>query len=369
LKIIHYLKRSLFAINAIAMLALFISAYAYLVDPDIMLIPAFFGLSFLPIFLINVGFVVFWSLSKPKYAVIGLAALIFTWVAPKKHINFWPSKSIVNEASFDVMSFNVRLFDLYNWGGNKQTRNEILTYLQEKNPPIICFQEFFNTNDPAYFNTLDTIVKTIDARNVHEDYTAIMHYGKSKFGIATFSKYPIIHKAHIPLDTAANNVAIFTDVLVNGDTIRVFNIHLASIYISGLEKDLSKHIENNDQDGQLKDLKLMASRIAGGFKRRANQAEVIRTYIDASPYPVIVCGDLNDTPASYSYHLLSEGLNDAFCEKGFVGLGSTYIGLIPGLRIDFILIDPRLSVDAFSSESVSLSDHRPIIATLSVLEQ
>ena len=369
MKITHYLKRSLFALNAIAILALFVSAYSYNIDPDITLIPAFFGLGFLPIFIVNIVFVIFWSISKPKYAAIGLVSIVFTWVAPKKHMNFWPSKSTVNEASFDVMSFNVRLFDLYNWGGNKQTRNEILAYLQEKNPPVICFQEFFNTNDPAYFNTLDTIVKTIDARNVHDDYTAVMHYGKSKFGIATFSKYPILKKEHIPLDTAANNVAIFTDILVGTDTIRVFNIHLASIYISGIEKDLSKHIESNDQDGQLKDLNLMVSRLAGGFKRRANQAEVIRTYIDDSPHAVIVCGDLNDTPGSYAYNLLSDGLNDAFCKKGFIGLGSTYIGLIPGLRIDFILVDPRLSIDAFSNESVSLSDHRPIIASLSVLEE
>lgn len=369
MKLIHYLKRSLFALNALTILALFVSAYSYVVDPDVTLIPAFFGLAFLPIVIVNGGFLIFWSMSKPKYAAIVLASIVLTWGATKKHVNFWPSKNTMTEASFNVMSFNVRLFDLYNWGGNKQTRNEILAYLQEKNPPIICFQEFFNTNDPEYFNTLDTIVKSIDARNVHDHYTAVLHYGKNKFGIATFSKYPILHKEQVPLDTAANNAAIFTDVLVNKDTVRIFNIHLASIYISGIEKDLSKHIESNDQDGQIKDVKRISDRIAGGFRRRANQAEVIKKYIDDSPYPVVVCGDINDTPGSYAYNLLSDGLNDAFCEKGFIGLGSTYIGMVPGLRIDFILVDPRLSVDAFYTEQISLSDHRPIIASLSVLKE
>ncbi len=357
-------KRLLLFTNIGAVLALFISTFSYLIDPNTILWPAFLGLSFLPILLVNTLFIMFWLFAKPKLGFIGLITIALCWSGVRKHMVLWPSPSEHLTSDVSIMTFNVRLFDLYNWGGNKETRNDIFRYLDEKNPDILCFQEFFNTNDPAYFNTLDTMLQFLSSENVHDQYTAVLHYGKSKFGIATLSRFPILYRGHVPLDTAANNVAIFTDLEVNGDTIRVFNIHLASVYISGIENDLSKHIETNDQDGQIRDIELMTKKLSGGFKRRAKQSQVIRRYMDASPHPVIVCGDLNDTPGSYAYAHLSEGLVDAFVTKGFGG-GSTYIGLFPGLRIDFMLVDPSLSLSSFSTERVALSDHRPLITTLS----
>jgi endonuclease/exonuclease/phosphatase family metal-dependent hydrolase len=330
-----------------------------------MLWPAFFGLAYIPILLVNLSFVIFWALAKPRMMVMGLIGILLTWGSIERHFSFWSNTSASKEESLKLMSFNVRLFDLYNWGGNKVTRDQIFDFLASEQPSILCFQEFFNTNNPKYFNTLDTLVQILDCKLVHEHYTAVMHYGKSKFGIATFSAFPILNKALIPLDTAANNAAIYTDVIIHNDTVRVFNIHLASVYISGIEEDLSEHIEHNDQDGQMRDIQRMTKRLSGGFKRRANQADVIRTFIDSSPYPVLVCGDLNDTPGSYAYARLSEGLEDAFTSYGS-GLGTTYIGLFPGLRIDFILVDPRIDLSSFETFDVSLSDHRPIQAQISL---
>ncbi|MEQ9186971.1 MAG: hypothetical protein RLP15_04500, partial [Cryomorphaceae bacterium] len=285
------IKRLLLITNVGAALALLISAFSYLIDPNTLLWPAFLGLAFLPILLVNALFIVFWLFAKPKFGFVGLLTIALCWSAVSKHLVLWPNQGESSPESISIMSFNVRLFDLYNWGGNKEARNDIFEYLQEKNPKILCFQEFFNTNDPAYFNTLDTIVQFLDADQVHDHYTAVLHYGKSKFGIATLSKYPIVNRGYVPLDTAANNVAIYTDLQVNGDTLRVFNIHLASVYISGIERDLSKHIEANDQDGQMRDIELMTKKLSGGFKRRAKQSQVIRKFINASPHPVIVCGD------------------------------------------------------------------------------
>lgn len=276
----------------------------------------------------------------------------------------WPvPKQVQGEKSIDIMSFNVRLFDLYNWKGNKDTRNEILKYLNANSADLYCFQEFFNTNQNSYFNTLDTILKSGIGPNVHDEYTAILHDGKSKFGIATLSAYPIINKKIVPLDTAMNNIAIYSDIIVEEETLRVFNIHLASVHLSGLENNINKHLESNDQKGQMEDVVLISNRLASGFKRRAKQADVIKTYIDASPYPVIVVGDFNDTPASYAYHRISEGLLDAFESNGS-WIGSTYIGLYPMLRIDFILVDPRLEILSFKTEHIELSDHKPIQAAL-----
>ena len=79
-----------------------------------------------------------------------------------------------------------------------------------------------------------------------------------------------------------------------------------------------------------------------------------------SPYKVIVCGDFNDTPQSYTYNLLSENLNDSFKTKG-VGFGTTYAGSIPALRIDYILTHEKIKVQSHKILKENYSDHFPVI--------
>lgn len=359
------IRRLVSITNIGAAILLVLSAYSHLIDPNVFLIPAFLGLAFLPLLAINLGFIVFWLFIKPRRGFVGLTTIALSWGTFSKHIQLTSPASSQDEASTGIMSFNARLFDLYNWGGNKETRNEIFDYLKQEDPDIICFQEFFHTNDPTYFNTLDTMVQFLSASKVHDHYTSILHYGKSKFGIATFSKYPILDRQVIPLDTAANNAAICTDLIIGKDTVRIYNIHLASVYISSIQQELSDHIEQNDPDGQLRDAEIITKRLSAGFKRRARQSQVIKAHMEASPYPIILCGDLNDTPGSYAYAELSRGLNDAFVEAG-QGIGATYLGMFPGLRIDFILVDPELQLNGFKTEDKKLSDHKPLIADVSI---
>jgi endonuclease/exonuclease/phosphatase (EEP) superfamily protein YafD len=83
--------------------------------------------------------------------------------------------------------------------------------------------------------------------------------------------------------------------------------------------------------------------------------------MNTSPYPIILCGDFNDTPTSFTYKQLSEGLNDSFANAG-LGIGQTYNGKFPALRIDYILYSPELEIVNFKTSEVSLSDHYPIIS-------
>jgi endonuclease/exonuclease/phosphatase family metal-dependent hydrolase len=89
--------------------------------------------------------------------------------------------------------------------------------------------------------------------------------------------------------------------------------------------------------------------------------------IEQSPYPVIICGDFNDTPSSYTYHQLSEGLIDAFKESGN-GIGHTYGGALPSFRIDYILHDERFKSTRFNTIRSKFSDHYPITTSLKLQE-
>ncbi|MGH2645903.1 MAG: endonuclease/exonuclease/phosphatase family protein, partial [Chitinophagaceae bacterium] len=78
----------------------------------------------------------------------------------------------------------------------------------------------------------------------------------------------------------------------------------------------------------------------------------------------ILCGDFNDTPNSYAYFKISKNLQDAFLKKGF-GLGRTYSTIAPTLRIDYILASPSFSVQSYHCIKKVLSDHYPVISTIS----
>lgn len=364
----YILKTLLFWINVIAVFGLLLSTLSGWVDPNYFLFPAFFGLAFLPLLVLNVLFLLFWLLTRSKKVWASALIIVLSFPTIQRHFQL-PPLSGQQQGSFDVLSFNVRLFDLYNWSENRQTRNRILDYIRSTDAEIICLQEFFNSDDPRYFNTLDTLREVQKAKNYHEEFTAILHDGLSKFGIATITSYPIVHRGRIPLDTkSGHNIAIYSDLLIGEDTVRVFNLHLASVHLSAMEKDISEHIERNDQQKQWNDLKTLIRKLAGGFKRRSDQAEIIAGYIRESPHPVIVCGDFNDTPASYCYSLLSDDLEDSFCEKGS-GLGTSYIGFFPSLRIDYLLHSEALELHSFSTEPVKLSDHRPLLGSFTLQQE
>ena len=118
-----------------------------------------------------------------------------------------------------------------------------------------------------------------------------------------------------------------------------------------------------DEANAIKESKNIISKFKRGFLRRQLQAEKIRTEIDKSPYPVIVTGDFNDVPNSYAYHTIGKGLNNAFAEKGS-GLGRTFSGISPVLRIDNIFADKKMDVLQFQLIKKKLSDHFPILADL-----
>jgi endonuclease/exonuclease/phosphatase family metal-dependent hydrolase len=353
------LRILLLSVNLLMILSLLISDIAPYISPTQSLMPAFFGLAFLPLLVINLLFGLFWLIMRPQYLVFAGIGILLSIPNISRHFQLFNAPNS-DSPEFLVLSFNVRLFDLYNWSNNKQTRDQILDYIKSTEADIICLQEYFRSDDLRYFNTMDPLVEIQKAKNIHEHFTALMHGGTHKFGIVTISSFPIVNRGRVPLDTSGHNIAIYTDLKIKNDTIRVFNIHLASIHISGLEKDINDHLDQNEQKKQWTDLKTLIRKLASGFKKRSLQADAISEYIAHSPYPVIVCGDLNDTPGSYAYQRLNNSLQDAFRESGG-GLGSTYIGFFPSLRIDYMLFSPGIENAFFQTENIKLSDHKPLI--------
>jgi endonuclease/exonuclease/phosphatase family metal-dependent hydrolase len=187
--------------------------------------------------------------------------------------------------------------------------------------------------------------------------------GKNRFyGIITYSKFPIIKRGEI-IHPGSASLSIYTDIIIKKDTFRIFNNHLESFRLKNMERSFFDEMTDSDETETLGEIRRISVSLKKGFINRSIQAKLVKKSIDKSPYPVIVTGDFNDTPVSYSYRRIRKGLNDSFVKSGY-GAGFTYKGNYPANRIDYILYDNVLESRSFNILKVKYSDHYPVVAWL-----
>lgn len=361
------IKKTIFILNIFFSIFLLLSYLAAYINPSLFYPVAFFGLAYPFLLVINIFFVLFWLVTWKKQIFISLAAIFIGWSHLGKFIEINLDKNEDGGVQkIKIMSFNVRVFDLYNWTGNTSTRNKIFDLLKDESADIICFQEFFYSENKDYFNTLDTLLQFQEAKNFHAEFTKTV-LDTHHFGIATFSKFPIINKGKVEFATIGNNLCIYSDIKINDDTIRVYNAHLASLHFARSDYKFLDEIAQVETGEQMKGIQQILKRVKEAFIKRASQADAISKHIAESPYHVILCGDFNDTPLSYAYSTISHSLKDAFTESGN-GIGATYIGRISPFRIDYILHSQSLFSSGFETIPEELSDHYPISCTITLEE-
>ena len=360
-------------INWITVLLLLTSFISHFISPEKVSILAFAGIAFPYFIVVNLLFSIYWILRLRWQFIYSFIAIAICWSTVDKFIAFDFNKT--PEASgktFKVLSYNVRVFDIYNynrhWVSNTKKRNAIFNYITQEQPDIICFQEFVDDKG-GKFKIIDTLPYFQKATNYHFEYTKNVR-NLNYFGIATFSKFPIVNRGKILFGNRTNNICIYTDVKINNKIIRIFNIHFQSIRFGEEDYEFAERIRDiediNKNDEFEPESKKIFKRLRKAFIRRAEQVELVEPYIKSSPYPVIVCGDFNDTPSSYAYHTISDNLTDAFCESG-KGFGQTYAGsAFPSFRIDYILHSNSLRAFNFNWDKFLYSDHYPIHCELEI---
>jgi endonuclease/exonuclease/phosphatase family metal-dependent hydrolase len=273
-----------------------------------------------------------------------------------------------------IMSWNVAQFDILYDNPRPSRRDEMVALVNSFQPDIACFQEMVagdspvNLNNPYYrkyrFFPIQGFADELRLPGYHYSY----HPGddfliQQHFGLAIFSRYPIVNKQKVTLeDGRYNNFFNYCDIVVGKDTLRIFNIHLQSLKFnkSNLRFIDNPTIESSGMAGKTRSI-LRKFKLA--VWKRKKQADRVRQEIENSPYPVIVCGDFNDVPNSYPYQTIGKGLLNGFTEKG-AGIGRTFSKIAPTLRIDNIFCSPRFVVQQFTRLDRELSDHFPIVADL-----
>lgn len=326
---------------------------------------AFFGLAYPLIALLLIVGLLF-TLLQRRWKRLGILVLLMLIGYPL-HTRYFSlgsqSKPVKGEKTISVMTYNVRLFDFYNWVSGKKhvVGDSIISFLKEKNPDIVCFQEFYY-EETKRFPTKDTLVKILNAKHFQGKFTFVdVFHINQYFGVATLSRYPIVKQGFVPIHSAVSNFCIYSDVEIEHKIIRVYNVHVGSFRFE--KEEYAVFDEKNTLSDSLLNKSNLLRKLITGYKSRSEELALVVEHVKKSPYPVILCGDINDTPISYAYQQLSDVLNDAFTESGF-GLGHTYSGKLPSNRIDYIFHSAEFTSHTFHVQEKVWSDHRAIWATL-----
>ena len=360
-----------FNLNLFAALVLLLTYTSSFLNPQVFWPVALLGLGYPYALIANALFIFYWFLKKKTYMLLSIITIASGWTVFQYSIGLHilpPENTLNADQKVKVMSYNVRNFDLYNWSENKNARNNMMQLVKDENADIICFQEFY-TEDSGDFHNIKLLVNELGYTHHYFEKTFTLRQ-KDHWGLAIFSRFPIAKKEKITFENAKNNLFIYTDIEVAENKIlRVFNAHLQSIflgkkdlaYVKSLTETKSKTDKDKPATDHLESSKSIIIKLRDAYIKRSIQAQKLAESIVDSPYDVVVCGDFNDTPTSYTYRVVKKQVCDAFLENGF-GLGGTYGGLKPLLpfRIDYILHSPTLKSHDFNVIQKEYSDHYPV---------
>ena len=334
----------IFILNSLAATALLFSYLLPHIPPKSFPLLSVLSLGVPVLIILNALFLVYWIFRLKRQVLLSLLVLLLGYKYVAGFVKISVGEDEIEEVSdLSLMSYNVRMFNAYQWSSRNDIPEKITGFIKDKNPDILCVQEHY--------------VGAAELSSLYP-YEYVKLKGKnSEFGSAIFSKFPIVNKASLDFPQDGNNNAIYTDIVINKkDTVRVFNVHFQSLNIKPGIDDLQKE-----------DSKKLLGRIGYGFSLQQEQAEMLMEDLKKSPYKTIIAGDFNNTSFSYIYNLIKQDgrFNDAFLEAGS-GFGKSFqLNYFP-LRIDFLLVEDGMTINEFKKFEIDLSDHYPVLTRIGI---
>jgi endonuclease/exonuclease/phosphatase family metal-dependent hydrolase len=338
MKLVDFIARLL---SWLVMAGLLGSYTAPFVDPNTLPLSSLLGLAYHYLLVAAILLLLYWAARRKRLFLPLLALLLAGYPFMTRYYGMNARADADTPCDVEILSYNVHHLLPCTPGGN----GEMEKYIRHFPGDIACLQDFPRAASPGRL------------------FPGYPHLHAAR-DLLILSRRPILHRGTLPLEQGSAAACIYADILSRGgDTLRVYCLHLESFRFDGTDRRLFLDFPDLHREALSSGLRSITSHLVAANKRRARQAATVKAHANRSPHPVILCGDFNDTPLSYTYTLLKKGMHDSFIEKGR-GVGNTYIGLFPSFRIDHILHDPSFQTLAYSRDTPRLSDHYPLRAKI-----
>ncbi|NND31382.1 MAG: endonuclease/exonuclease/phosphatase family protein [Saprospiraceae bacterium] len=333
-----FLRLLLWVNGAIVLLTItgYLASY---IAPSRIAFPQAVGL-FMPwLLLTNLIFTIFWLFLRRRWFWLSFGCLVLGVGQSSRFIGF----NFQQES--DAQQLGICSFNSQSYNESDHLNGFLAEIHGQHQLDFICLQEI--TDDH-----LESLKKTSELQHHY------FHRGK-----AILSKFPIISQGNIQFDQSVNG-CIWIDIVYDQKTIRIYNLHLKSNQVTREAETVLDDI-NTNRAKAFSDMRRMVSNYQKNSVTRKDQVDRILRDIDHVSHPMILAGDFNDTPFSYIYQQISNRLTDQFKKKG-LGIGSTYAGALPGLKIDYIFADENFEPLDHSILKTPISDHFPVLSTLKI---
>lgn len=345
-------------ISAVIYIATILSAFGGRVDPQLMTFPAFLCLAFPYFAIATIMLTVVWAFMV-KIFFCGLG--IFTIVICLTPLSVTFPVSGAKEAdpgnfTFSIISWNVlhaRDIRRTDYPGNRAVE-----YLTGSGADIIClaeiedFKEEFGNLSKAQH---DSLFKAYP-----------YHAGVTSTDIKVLAKYPV-ERLDLDYGVAYPNrrFEFFKVFFPEGHELVIGMVHLYSFGLSEQERNVVTEINSvSSAKTSIKEMKgPIREKMKLAFTKRAGNATLLRSYIDDinKDMPLIICGDFNDVPASWTYNIIKgDDLRDAYAETNF-GPAITYNLHAFYFHIDQMLYRGPLRALDLKVGKIDTSDHYPLV--------
>ena len=315
----------------------------------------------LPMAVVNLLFAVYWLRRLKGWILLPVLALVFTFQETKAWfpVNFSKEAPSLGQ-ELKVLTCNTMQFSSYQ-PHTQAAPNPVVRYVRNSDADIVCLQEAGVLSDPQFL-TEQALTVALNKTYPYRYSQPTAEGADSRNMLRILSRFPIQSSGRISMASEANG-ACYADVVVGKERIRVICCHLESNKLTAADKAVYREIiDNRNRESVSNVAHQLGGKLVPAAVIRARQADKLAHFIEDSPCPVIVCGDFNDIPNSYTVRTVGRRLTDSWTECA-TGPGISFHEKFYRFRIDYIMHSPQLGArDIRVDRKADFSDHYPVTA-------
>jgi endonuclease/exonuclease/phosphatase family metal-dependent hydrolase len=355
-------RKIFFALNLLTLIPPLLAALGPFISTEVWWMPGTFAAAMPWLLLIPVIWSLIWLFYNPKNIIANAIALVVNLPVFGQTFQLSFSYPLPSNKDITILSFNVKGFS-YKYNNFTAIRD----YIKNKNPDIICLQEFRN----QIGKEKGLLIKLKKYLNIKNHYF-LEKYPNSNFGLLILSRFPIEKSGPVPSENSDyKNVFAFADLKLYGQNLRVYNIHFQSYPFSASEKayfearpESRKRKPVTSSIWSIKQIWRIIKILLNTWSIQMQQLQNLNKHRNNYKGSLIICGDLNNQPYSFLYKEIRKNLQDSFMTRG-MGFGKTYGYGFTSFRIDYIFVSLNFRVINFGVLATRhLSDHSAVIARI-----